>query len=136
MSSLTDDVDAAANYFLRVFDDLAWDKFADCWSEEPSVFFPFDDARDRFDGREEVLTRFRRMFEEVRASVPGPPFLHLRPMRLTVTPLGDAALVTFQLGDGSGSIGRRTLVFIPVEGKWKLAHLHASNSKAVGGSPA
>ncbi|MBI1731927.1 MAG: nuclear transport factor 2 family protein [Gammaproteobacteria bacterium] len=118
---------AAAEQFLRVFDDLDWEPFRASWAAEPSVFFPFDDTPERVTGRAAVEARFRRLFDETRARTPGPPYLHLKPRELRVERYGDAGLVTFMLGGPGERIGRRTLFFVRENGTWKLAHLHASN---------
>src|SRR3989304_5408871 len=73
---------AAADHFLRVFDDLDWELFRTCWASEPSVFGPSDDTPERVNGRTEVEAGFRRFFDEVRAETPGPPYLHLHPREL------------------------------------------------------
>jgi hypothetical protein len=117
---------AAADHFLRVFDDLDWELFRTSWASEPSVFFPSDDAPERVSGRAAVEARFRRFFDEVRAGTPGPPYLHLKPRELRVEPYGDAALVTFMLGEPPGRVPRRTLLFVREDRTWKLAHLHGS----------
>jgi len=120
-------VRAAAEQFLRVFDNLEWEAFRANWAAEPSVFFPFDDTPERVSGRAAVEARFRKFFDETRAHTPGPPYLHLQPRELRVERHGDAGLVTFMLGGPGKRIGRRTLLFVLENGAWKLVHLHASN---------
>jgi hypothetical protein len=120
-------IQAAAEQFLRVFDDLDWELFRASWAAEPSVFFPFEDSPERVTGRVAVEARFRRFFDETRAHTSGPPYLHLKPRELRVERHGDAGLVTFMLGGPGERIGRRTLLFVMENGTWKLAHLHASN---------
>jgi hypothetical protein len=117
---------AAAEWFLRVFDNLDWESFRTCWSSEPTVFFPFEDTPERVTGQVAVETRFRRFFDEVRARTSGPPYLHIKPRELRVEHYGDSGLVTFMLGQPPGRLGRRTLLFVREHETWKLAHLHAS----------
>lgn len=128
---MTEGVEAiaqAARHFLRVFDDQDWEPFVECWSADPTAFFPFQDAPQRADGRNDVLSRFRQMFDQVRSSQSGPPYLHLVPRELNVRRYGDAGLVTFMLGQPPGPpLARRTALFVLEGGSWKLAHLHASN---------
>ena len=119
-------IKAAAEYFLRVFDDLDWEPFREAWASDPTVFFPFDDTPKRVTGRAEVLARFQHFFTEVRARTPGPPYLHLVPRELRVERFGSAGLVTFMLGAPPGRVSRRTLLFVLEGGHWKLVHLHAS----------
>jgi len=118
---------AAAEHFLRVFDNLEWEPFRASWAAEPSVFFPFNDTPERVTGRAAVEARFHKFFEETRVRTPGPPYLHLQPRELRVDRHGDAGLVTFMLGGPGERIGRRTLLFVLENGTWKLVHLHASN---------
>lgn len=117
----------AAEHFLRVFENLDWERFRATWASEPTVFFPFGDTPERVTGRRAVEARWQRFFDETRAQTQGPPYLRLDPRDLRVDQYGDAALVTFTLGGaGVGSVGRRTLLFVKENGEWKLAHLHAS----------
>ena len=120
------EVRAAAQRFLVAFDNLEWDAFKASWAASPSVFFPFSDRPRRVTGRTEVERVFAAFFEEVRASTPGPPYLHLKPHELQVQTFGDSALVTFMLIRNQ-RVSRRSLLFVREEGAWKLVHLHASN---------
>jgi hypothetical protein len=115
----------AAQDFLRVFDNMEWEKFHASWSRNPSVFFPFTDTPERVEGVA-VATRFRKFFDDVRKQRKDPPYLHLNPRNLRAEVFGSSGIVTFMLGQSPGDIGRRTLVFVIENGEWKLAHLHAS----------
>jgi len=119
------EIRAAAEHFLRVFDNLDWEPFTACWSSDPTAFFPGDDWR--LDGRTAVLARFRTLFDQVPAHSPSPPYLHLNPRHLRVDRHGDAGLVTFTLGDPPKPVALRSLIFVREAGKWKLAHLHATS---------
>ena len=129
MSEGTSELLAAANEFLRVFDDLDWERFMACWSSDPTAFFPGDDVR--LDGRPAVLTRFRTMFDHIPPGSSGPPYLHLKPRNLRADCYGDAGLVTFTLGDTPGPTPLRSLLFVREAGAWKLAHVHATNKVRV-----
>lgn len=120
---------AAAEHFLRVFDNLEFEPFEAAWSSSRSVFFPFRDTPERVEGAA-VGERFRSFFAEVRSTRPGPPYLHLQPRELRVEVVGDAGLVTFMLGRAPGDVSRRTLLFVRERGAWKLRHMHASNMLA------
>ena len=120
---------AAAEHFLRVFDNLEFEPFEAAWSSSRSVFFPFRDTPERVEGAA-VGKRFRSFFAEVRSTRPGPPYLHLQPRELRVEVMGDAGLVTFMLGRAPGDVSRRTLLFVRERGAWKLRHMHASNMLA------
>ena len=125
-------VHAAAERFLRVFDDLDWESFRASWASEPTVFFPFPDTPDRVAGQVAVEARWRRFFEEARKRGPGPPYLHLKPLELRVERYGDVGLVTFMLeltvGGRQLPLQRRTLLFVREQDAWKLAHMHASRA--------
>ena len=125
MSEGTNEIRAAAENFLRVFDALDWERFAECWSSDPTAFFPGDDAR--VNGRADVLARFRTMFDQISLRSSGPPYLHLKPRHLRVDRHGDAGLVTFTLGEPPKPIALRSLFFVREAGAWKLAHAHATN---------
>ncbi len=124
MANDTTEIRLAAEHFLRVFDALQWEPFTECWSSNPSAFFPHDNSRS--DGREAVLARFRTLFDRVPRSS-GPPYLHLNPKDLRIDRYGDAGLVTFLLGDAPHPMALRTLLFIREAGAWKLAHVHATH---------
>lgn len=125
MSGDVSEVRSVAERFLHIFDHLDWERFAECWSSDPTAFFPGDNVR--LDGRTAVLARFRRMFDDVAQRVPGPPYLHLEPRDLRVDRFGDAALVTFTLADRPDPVPLRSLLFVREAGAWKLAHVHATN---------
>ena len=120
---------AAAEHFLRVFDNLEFEPFEVAWSSSRSVFFPFRDTPERVEGAA-VGERFRQFFAEVRSTRPGPPYLHLEPRELRAEVIGDGGLVTFMLGRAPGEVSRRTAFFVRERGAWKLRHLHASNMPA------
>jgi hypothetical protein len=125
MSGDTIEIRAAAENFLRVFDNFEWESFSACWSSDPTAFFPGDDSR--LDGRAAVLARFRTLFDRVPLHTSGPPYLHLNPRHLRVDRHGDAGLVTFTLGDPPKPIALRSLFFVQEAGAWKLAHVHATS---------
>jgi hypothetical protein len=115
----------AAQDFLRVFDNMDWEPFLASWSRNPSVFFPFADTPERVEGVA-VAIRFRQFFDHVTKRRKGPPYLHLEPRGLRAEVNGSSGVVTFMLGKPPDDIGRRTLLFVIENGRWKLAHLHAS----------
>jgi len=120
----------AAEHFLRVFDNMEWEPFLAAWSSAPSVFFPFRDTPERVEGPA-VAARFRAFFDEVKATSEGPPYLRLQPQQLRAEVMGSTGLVTFMLSRSPGGVGRRTLLFVREGGRWKLAHMHASNAEPV-----
>ena len=122
----SEDVRAATDRFLVAFGNLDWEAFRATWSSSPTAFFPFSDIPARASGRAEVERQFQALFDEARASMPGPPYFKFQPEQLQVQSFGDSALVTFMVKK-EGRLSRRTLFFVREGGEWKLAHLHASD---------
>jgi ketosteroid isomerase-like protein len=124
--SATQDVQAAAAAFVENFNNLDWEKFRLSFTDDATVFFPFPQFPRRATGRAEVEAIFKRFFDEARKRKAAPPYLNIEPKDLQIQALGDAAIVTFHLGDDE-NVGRRTLVFHRQKGRWLIAHLHASS---------
>ena len=119
-------VQKAADDWVTSFNNLEWEKFRGSFSDDVSVFFPFIQAPRRATGRVEVETLFKQFFDAVRKRKPGPPYQSINPKDVHIQLLNkDAAIFTFHL-PGDESFNRRTLVFKKKEGKWLIAHLHAS----------
>ena len=123
----SDTVESAVHSFLVAFENLDLDRFMACWSSDPSVIHPFPESGRRLDGWVQVNDVWRAIFDHLRTTTDGPPYLHLQPLDLDVRELGDGvAIVSFHLDLGS-ALGRRTLVLSEEAGSWKVLHLHASN---------
>ena len=119
---------AAAEHFLDVFQNLDWEKFRAVWTSEPTVFFPFNETPERVTGAQAVEARWQEFFNSRRTADRKPPYFKVTPQQLLAQVHGDAGIVTFNLGQPPGPMGRRTLVFVKEKGEWKLAHLHASTA--------
>ena len=113
--------------FLQAFDSLDWTGFVAHLSDSVDAYWPRGDTPERLRDRAAVEGRFRTFFDQVRASRPGPPYLHLAVSDLSIRILGDVGLVTFELSDVPDTLGRRTLVFRRDPTGWRIVHLHASN---------
>lgn len=122
-------VNQAAADFVDAFNNLDWDRFEASWARDATVFFPTEGQPRRVEGRSAIVATFSSLFEDVPENTAGPPYLSIEPMDMQVQMLGDSAVVTFHLGK-SGPLNRRTLVFVKREGRWLIAHLHASRSTA------
>ena len=122
------EVAAAVTTFLTAFENLDWATFHASFADDVTVFFPTPEPPQRFVGRTAVEAQFERVFQAIRKSAPGgPPYHLLQPQGLSVHLLEPGtALVAFELHN-SERIGRRTIVFRRVDGRWKIVHLHASN---------
>ena len=120
-------IQRAAAAFIEAFNNLDWERFRYCFSDDATIFFPSrsGDSPHRANGRDEIEARFKPGFDEIRKSKPNPPYLNIEPKDLKIQMLRDGAIVTFHL-DGDDSVGRRTVVFQKRKGKWLIVHLHAS----------
>jgi ketosteroid isomerase-like protein len=123
---VTQEVQAAAAAFVEAFNNLDWEKFRLGFTDDATVFFPFPQFPRRASGRAEVEAVFKRFFDEGRKSKAAPPYLNIEPKDMQIQVLGDAAILTFHLGDDN-TVGRRTLVYQKQKGRWLIAHLHASS---------
>ncbi|HUE77154.1 MAG TPA: nuclear transport factor 2 family protein, partial [Longimicrobiales bacterium] len=123
----TAEVMAAAESFLAAFNNLEWDAFHASFAPSATVFQPFREPW-RNDDREEVAAFFGSLFEEIRSSSEGPPYMRITPRDLRIEMLDAAGIVTFHL-PGRETVGRRTLVFGRKQSidPWRLFHLHASS---------
>jgi ketosteroid isomerase-like protein len=122
------DVHATITKFLRAFENLDWEAFRGSFADDVTVFFPDPEPPQRFIGRPAVEAQFRKVFDGIRKDAPsGPPFMRLEPHELRIIMLGpSAALVSFELRNPQ-RIGRRTIILRREDGRWRIAHLHASN---------
>ncbi|MGI8836148.1 MAG: YybH family protein [Pyrinomonadaceae bacterium] len=118
-------VQKAAEEFIKAFNNLEWGKFRNSFSDDVTVFFPFNQDPRRANGRAEVETSFKSGFDELRKRKPNPPYLNIQPKDVQIQMLKDTAILTFHL-PGEDTFGRRTLVFQKQKGKWLIVHLHAS----------
>lgn len=118
--------------FLKAFEDLDMPRFIACFTDTATVFFPTPEPPERFEGRRAIESHFQQVFAAIRKSsgAAGPPFHRLVPEDLLIQILDShAAIVSFHLRN-SERIARRTLVLTKVAGRWRIAHLHASNVAA------
>ncbi len=122
------DVRDAATSFVDAFNDLDWERFSASWAEDATAFFPSGIEANRVEGRAAIVARFQSVFADVPTEASDPPYLSIEPRDLEVTMLNGAAVVTFHLG-GPPAQNRRTLVFVNRDGRWLIAHLHASSSR-------
>ena len=118
-------VQRAAEAFIVAFNNLDWERFRRSFSDDATVFFPFSQVPRRANGRADVEAVFKFFFDEVRKRKPNPPYQNIEPKDMKIQVLGDAAVVTFHLGEGD-RVGRRTVVFRKQKGEWLIVHLHAS----------
>jgi hypothetical protein len=80
----------------------------------------------RIEGRDSLVKSFQGLFKDIPNQRSGPPYLTIRPRDVLVQMVGDAAIVTFHLGERP-RLSRRTLVFVRRGDRWLIAHVHASS---------
>lgn len=117
----------ATTQFLAAFDSLDWSRFAAVLSDTVDAYWPRPDSAEHLVNRAQVEAQYRAFFERIRATRPGPPYLHLNATGLAARVIGPVGIVTFELSDVPDTVGRRTLVFRQEGGRWRIIHLHASN---------
>ena len=119
-------VQKTVEQFLEAFANLDWERFRSFFAVEATVFFPPSaQSSHRANGRLEIETVFRSVFDHARKQKSSAPYLNIQPKEMKIQMLGDVAIVTFQLDDPD-SFGRRTIVFQRQVKEWFIAHLHAS----------
>ena len=128
-SELRAQVAQAADSFVDAFNDLDWDRFAEAWAEDATVFMPMPEFPARLEGRDTIVSTFQSVFGDFPSRFEGPPYLAIEPVDLRIDVMGTTAIVTFHLGDEAPR-NRRTLIFVMEGGAWRIAHLHASRPPA------
>ena len=126
MDSVEARVAAAADTFVDAFNDLDWERFQDAWTEDATAFLPTAGTPARLTGRDTIVSVFQAIFGDFPARFDGPPYLSIDPIDRQIDVFGNAAVVTFHLGDDEPR-SRRTLVFVREGDAWRIAHLHASD---------
>lgn len=111
--------------YLDTLNNADWEGFRQFFTEDATAFSPWETYADRATGRDAVGEAFRPAFARWRATLPGPPYLHIVPEDLHIQQLDDVAIVTFHARD-EPSLGRRTIVFRHGSDGWKIVHVHAS----------
>ncbi len=123
-----DEVRRFLDRFVAAFNNLDWPGFIEMFDDNATIFYPSPpNAPIRATGRQEFEPAWQRVFRGIRGSQTTAPFMDLKPERLHIEVLNDAAIVTFELHDLPGVTGRRTLMLRRRHGVWRIAHLHASN---------
>lgn len=110
--------------WLRAFERLDLDPFVAAFVDDATAFLPFTPRRRV--GREAIRAAFDAYFKAIAAgTMPRPPAVGNPD--LVLQPLAEhGAVATFHYGT-SGEVRRRTLVLVERDGRWGIAHLHASN---------
>jgi ketosteroid isomerase-like protein len=121
----------AIHDFLEAFSILDHAGMMAFFSQDATSFFPLEHSVRRMNNKKEISKGFSRVIEKIKEM--GQSRIHLEPEGLQIQELNDGAVVTFHLKNDV--FCRRTLVLTKTEGKWMIAHLHASNAPAKGAEP-
>jgi ketosteroid isomerase-like protein len=116
----------SANNFVAAFNNFNWTAFRESFTDDATMFHPFWSQPMRRRGRQEIETAWLTIFPEFVDSK-NTRRLQISPKDINIQIYGQAAIVTFHLGDGVKQLSRRTLVMVKEKRTWKIAHLHASS---------
>jgi len=117
-------VRAAVAEFINALNAFDGERLGRSFAEDATAFFPgppFPAAR--LQGRATIQGAFSQLFAALRQR--GARSASLAPVGLVVQLYDDVAIATFHLM-GQQDVGRRTLVFRRIGGRWLIAHMHAS----------
>jgi len=120
--------------FIEAMTNADLDALMKLFDEDATVFMPFAETPRRLGGNAAIRSAFGALFDQLRKSAAGPPYLRLNPLDLESKLYGNTAIITFHLGALPSStaphptrFSRRTFVVMPRNGQWRIVHLHASN---------
>jgi len=115
-----------ANSFLIAFKNLDWDRFADYFADDVTVFFPPSAKYPyRANDKAETLKIFKTVFENARKRRQQAPYLDIDPKDVKLQLFGQIAIETFTLDDPN-LLSRRTIIWEKKGNTWRIIHLHAS----------
>jgi ketosteroid isomerase-like protein len=117
------DVRAAMADWMKALNALDEAKIVGAFAEDATAFFPVVKA-ERVDGGAAIATIFHQY-------VAGSKTTNIVPEDLRVQQSGDVAVVTFNVHNPS-AVSRRTFVWRWDGARWRIVHMHASNTKTAG----
>ena len=97
------------------------------WCAEATMHFQFGSPPGLIVGRPAVVERFARMFAELAARVPGPPYVRFKIEEFACLAFEAQHAAVYATLAFDGRIGRRTLIFRRELAGHRILHLHASN---------
>lgn len=121
-------VKQAAERFVKAFNAFDWPTFKSCFTDDATMFHPTWEQARRRQGRKEIEATWLEVFPEF-IDPANKRRLSITPRDLHIQLYGDAAVLTFHLGEGVTQLSRRSLFMVKEQGVWKIAHLHASSLK-------
>jgi ketosteroid isomerase-like protein len=123
-----DDPGSIVPQFIAAFNDLDANALSVLFMEDATAFMPAPMDPERVEGRAAIVKTLEPLFVSEKTRQGGsPPYLHLEARELVVQRTSsNSAVITFDVGNEIVH-SRRTLVVERSGGRWKIAHLHASN---------
>ena len=112
--------------FFRAVEARDLDRIAPYFEEDAQMFSPLGTYPARLDGRAAIMEQFKAISEALK-QMPTP--IRIDPQELVVRELGDIVLVTFHL-KLPGPLHRRSFILRKRDGRWRIAHIHASIASA------
>jgi hypothetical protein len=97
------------------------------WCAEATMHFQFGQPPGLIVGRPAVVERFQRMFQQLAARMPGPPYVRFKTEEFAWQVLDARHAAIYAMLTVDGRIGRRTLIYRREPQGWRILHLHASN---------
>jgi ketosteroid isomerase-like protein len=114
--------------FLDAIDQADLGALAPLWCPDATMYFPFANSPAPFRGRDAILARFAKMFDDLRARNPaGPPYVRFEVREFEAEPLDPRHVLACATLAFARQLGRRTIVFRREADGWRLLHVHASN---------
>jgi len=112
--------------FFRAVESRELERITPYFEEDAQMFSPLGTYPARLDGRAAVMEQFKAIAEALK-QMPTP--IRIDPQELVVREFGDIVLVTFHL-KLPGPLHRRSFILRKREGRWRIAHIHASIASA------
>jgi len=112
--------------FTVAFNNLDYEHFQNFFSTEVTVFFPPSAmVAERINGKDSVMSVFKKFFAKVKQGKSAPPYLDIDPQKTQIKIFGDIAIISFELTDPD-ALSRRTIIMKKENQNWLIIHLHAS----------
>ena len=126
MAQGNSDVRETLDGFFRAVEARDLDRIAPYFEEDAQMFSPLGTYPARLDGRAAIMEQLKAISEALK-QMPTP--IRIDPQELVVREFGDIALMTFHL-KLPGPLHRRSFVLRKRDGRWRIAHIHASIASA------
>jgi len=126
MSQENSDVRETLDGFFRAVESRDLDRITPYFEEDAQMFSPLGTYPARLDGRAAIMEQFKAISEALK-QMPTP--IRIDPQEMVVREFGDIALATFHL-KLPGPLHRRSFILRKRDGRWCIAHIHASIASA------